>query len=115
GTNFMAGTTVTVGGVGAPVGAFTATTITITTPPHAAAPVNVVVTFTDGQTGTVPYTYIDRVVTAIAPTSGPTAGGTSVTITGANFVGPVTVTLGGTPATIPTLVNPTTITATTAA
>ena len=55
-------------------------------------------------------------VTGISPTSGSTAGGTPVTITGTGFQGFATVTLGGTAkATGVTIVNSTTITATTAA
>ncbi|HEY33294.1 MAG TPA: hypothetical protein G4O10_09370, partial [Dehalococcoidia bacterium] len=38
-------------------------------------------------------------VTSISPTSGPAAGGTSVTITGTNFVNGATVTIGGASAT----------------
>jgi hypothetical protein len=38
-------------------------------------------------------------VTSISPTSGPAAGGTSVTITGTDFVDGATVSFGGTPAT----------------
>ena len=52
-------------------------------------------------------------VTSISPTSGPTKGGTVVTISGENFLTGATVTIGGTPATNVTVVNPTTITATT--
>ncbi len=54
-------------------------------------------------------------VTSISPTSGPTAGGTSVTITGTNLTGATAVTIGGTAATSVVVVNPTTITATTPA
>ena len=55
-------------------------------------------------------------VTGISPTFGSTAGGTPVTITGTGFQGFATVTLGGTAkATGVTIVNSTTITATTAA
>jgi IPT/TIG domain len=52
-------------------------------------------------------------VSSISPTSGPTTGGTSVTITGANFVSGATVAFGGTAATGVTVVSSTTITATT--
>ncbi len=51
-------------------------------------------------------------VVGISPTSGPTAGGTSVTITGANFTGATAVRFGTTSANNITAVNSTTITAT---
>src|SRR5207244_315873 len=55
-------------------------------------------------------------VTAIDPTSGPTAGGTAITITGTSFdTGPATVTVGGTGATGVSVVSATQITATTPA
>jgi hypothetical protein len=50
-------------------------------------------------------------VTAIAPTTGPAAGGTTVTITGTAFTGATAVDFGMTPATGVTVVNDTTITA----
>ena len=50
-------------------------------------------------------------VTGISPTSGPAAGGTSVTITGTNFTGASAVNFGTTAATGVTVVNDTTITA----
>ena len=54
-------------------------------------------------------------VTGILPTSGPTAGGTVVTITGTNLTGATSVTIGGTAATGISVVGPTSITATTPA
>lgn len=54
-------------------------------------------------------------VTSIAPTSGPAAGGTAVTITGTGFIGATGATLGGTAITGFTVVNATTITGTSAA
>ncbi|MFY9558131.1 MAG: IPT/TIG domain-containing protein, partial [Blastocatellia bacterium] len=50
-------------------------------------------------------------ITSISPTSGSTAGGTSVTITGTNFVTGATVTLGGSPATNVNVTNSTSMTA----
>ncbi|MHB8451493.1 MAG: beta strand repeat-containing protein [Mycobacteriales bacterium] len=50
------------------------------------------------------------VVSSVTPTSGPTSGGTTVTISGANFAGTTTVAFGNTLATF-TVVNSTTITA----
>lgn len=55
------------------------------------------------------------VVTQISPVGGREGGGTSITVTGANFAGPASVTIGGVAATAVTVVNPTTITATTGA
>lgn len=54
-------------------------------------------------------------VTGISPSSGSTGGGTSVTISGTNFANGATVSIGGTAATNVTVVNSTTITATTPA
>ena len=79
------------------------------------------VTNTDAQSGTLTngYTYVTSnpapTVTAIGPTSGTTAGGTAVSITGTGFLTGATVSLGGTAATGVTVVSGTSITATTAA
>lgn len=54
-------------------------------------------------------------VSGISPSSGPTIGGTSVSITGANFSGGAAVTIGGAPATNVTLVDSSTLSATTGA
>ena len=51
----------------------------------------------------------------MTPTSGTTAGGTGITVTGTGFLAGATVTLGGTAASNVTVVNSRTITATTAA
>lgn len=55
------------------------------------------------------------VVNSVTPNTGSTAGGTAVTISGANFFNPSTVTFGGVAATNVIVVNATTITATTPA
>jgi uncharacterized repeat protein (TIGR02059 family) len=52
-------------------------------------------------------------VTSISPTSGTTAGGTSVTITGTNFISGATVTIGGNSCTSVVVVSSTSITCTT--
>jgi IPT/TIG domain len=54
-------------------------------------------------------------VIGISPSSGPTTGGTSVTITGTGFTGVTGVTIGGAAATSVTVVSPTSITAVTPA
>ncbi len=63
------------------------------------------------------YQYVAPQVTAVSPASGPSAGGTNVTITGSGFgtSGSVSVTIGGVPATNITRVDSTRITATTPA
>lgn len=60
GHNFAAGATVTFGGAAATnINVISGTTITVTTPPHALGPINVVVTNPPGQSGTLVggYTY----------------------------------------------------------
>ena len=60
------------------------------------------------------YTYVTPAptVTALNPTSGTTAGGTAVTITGTNLTGATAVSFGGTAATGVSVVNTTTVTCT---
>ena len=120
GTGFAAGATVTIGGnpaTGVTVG--NSTSITATTPAHAAGAVGITVTNADGQSATSAnaFTYIapPPTIASVAPASGPTAGGTVVTITGTNYAAGATVTIGGTAATGVTVVNSTTIQATTPA
>jgi len=54
-------------------------------------------------------------ITGVFPISGPSIGGTNITITGTNFEAPATVTIGGAPATNVVVVSDTQITATTPA
>jgi acid phosphatase len=121
GSGFAVGATVTFGGTAATnVNVAGSTTITAVTPAHASGPVNVVVTNPGGQSATSnnAYSYAAApapTVTGVNPTSGPTAGGTSITISGTGFAAGATVTLGGAAATGVTVTNSTTITATTAA
>jgi hypothetical protein len=115
GTNFVTGATVTIGGNAAiGINVTSSTTITATTPAGTAGAQNVVVTNVAGSgTLTGGFTYVSPpTVTAISPPSGPTAGGTSVTITGTNFVTGATVTIGGNAATGVSVTNSTTIKAT---
>ena len=72
---------------------------------------------TDGQSGALPnaYTYTSPnpapSVGSISPTSGTTAGGTAVTITGTGFFSGATVSFGGTAATGVTVASSTSISA----
>ena len=118
GTNFTGATAVTIGGVAATgITVVNATTITATTPAGTAGAQDVVVTTPGGTgTGTGLFTYMAApTVTSIAPNTGPTAGGTAVTITGTNFTGATVYTIGGASLTGVTVVNATTITGTTPA
>ncbi len=118
GTGFLAGASVTLGGTAATgVSVGSSTSITATTPAHTAGAVDVVVTNSDSQTGTLSgYTYTTSnpapAVTSIAPPSGTTAGGTPVTIMGTGFLAGASVTLGGTAATGVSVGSSTSITAT---
>jgi len=78
-----------------------------------------VVTNTDGQSGirASAFTYLAPAptVTSVMPASGSPSGGTPITIAGANFAAGASVSVGGAPATAITVVDSTTITATTPA
>src|SRR3989449_8101734 len=120
GTGFAAGATVSLGGTAATnVTVVSSTSLTATTAAHAAGAVNVVVTNSDGQSGTLTggYTYTNPAptVSAISPSSGTSSGGTAVTLTGNGIAAGTTVSLGGTAATNVTVVSSTSLTATTAA
>jgi len=119
GTNLTGATVVTFGGIAATnIVVVSDTTVTATTPAHAAGAVDVTITTPGGtMTGTGLYTYVTPAptVTSISPVNATAAGGTEVTITGTNLTGASTVTFGGVEATSFTVVNATTITAITPA
>jgi plastocyanin len=120
GTGFVNGATISIGGAAATsVGVASATSITATTPAHAAGVVDIVVTNPDGQSGrmTGGFTYETPStpppsVSAVAPASGPVAGGTVVTITGGGFAAGASVSFGGTAASAVAINGDTSITAT---
>ncbi len=125
GSNFQSGATVSFGGTNSSTVTFiNSTQLTAVSPAHAAGTVNVVVTNPGGQNATLTnaFTYVAGLaVTSISPSSGPTSGGTAVTINGSGFQSGATVdfltpsTPAGTPATNVVFVNSTTITAVTPA
>src|SRR5207244_1046942 len=118
GTNFITGATVAFGSTAATgVVVVNSTTITANSPATLTpGPVDVTVT-TSGGTSTTnagdlfTYNAVQPAVTSINPTSGPTGGGTSVTITGTNFITGATVAFGLTAATTVVVVSSTSITA----
>ncbi|MGW0616268.1 IPT/TIG domain-containing protein [Streptomyces sp. NPDC002765] len=78
-----------------------ATQITAVSPPHAAGATAVTVVNPTGTSNSVTFTYVAAptpVVTGLAPSNGPTSGGTSVTLTGTGFTGATAVTFAGVPA-----------------
>jgi hypothetical protein len=107
GTNFNGTPQVTIGGVAASqVTVVNATTITAVTPAGTGNAPVVVTTQFGSSTGTVTYQYqaptppaVAPTVTSVSPPSGPLAGSTPVTISGANFTGATSVTFGGNAAT----------------
>ena len=119
GTYFAAsGLGVTFGGTSATNISFVkSSTITCTTPSGTPGAVNVVVTVTDGSgTGVGAYVYISEpTLSSCSPNNGFTTGGTSVTITGTNFLTGATITFNGVSATGITYASSTSYTATTPA
>jgi type II secretory pathway pseudopilin PulG len=116
GTGFANGATVTFGGVSsASVTYVSSTSIKASVPAGAAGTVDVVVTV--GGVSSQPsagdrYTYITTpTVTSVSPNAGPTAAGTSVTISGTSFGGVTTVKFGATNALSFVVNSPTSITA----
>ncbi|MEU9619998.1 IPT/TIG domain-containing protein [Streptomyces sp. NPDC048155] len=123
----VGGNTATINGVGLATatsvsfGANTATPtvvsdtqLTVTVPAGAVAgPVGVSVTTAGGTNNGLSYTYVDvPTVTTVAPASGPTSGGTGVTITGTNLATTQSVTFDGNPAPF-SVVSSTTVSAVT--
>ena len=115
GTGFTGSTAVTIGGSTVVPTSVTETSITFTTPAHAAGSTDVAVTTASSSVLTAPsaFTYVTTpapTVTAISTTSGTFAGGTAVTITGTGFTGATGVKFGDTPVSTFTVVSSTSIT-----
>lgn len=119
GTGLAGATGVAFGGSSATFTAVSDTTVTATAPAHSAGAVDVTVTTAGGTSPAVPldtFTYVATpAVSSVSPAAGPVAGGQSVTVSGSGFTGASAVTFGGTNATSFTVVDDSTITATTPA
>jgi len=120
GTNFQAGASVLFGGVAAlSVTVSSATQIQAVTPAHAAAAVDVTVRNPDGQSSMLSSGFVYHnpapTVASILPNSGSSAGGTSVSITGTNFLAGALVLFGTAPASAVTVNSGTQIQAVTPA
>jgi hypothetical protein len=98
GTGFVAGATVTIGSAASSVKVVSQTEVTALTTATALGSYEVVVSDANGtSTGGPSYTYTPPPppkVTTIEPASGPSTGGTKVTIKGTGFVAGATVTIG---------------------
>ncbi len=99
GTNFTGATTVLFGTVaGTNLKVVSATQITVDSPAESAGLRNVVVETPGGKSATSSADWFTDVapptVTKVSPRSGPTTGGTLVTVTGTNFTGATTVLFG---------------------
>ena len=118
GANFQAGSTVLVGGVAATSVTFVNSgQMTAVTPAHAFGTVGIQISTPGGQTAALgnSYTYLAATptVTSVSPASGSSAGGTTITITGTNFLSGAAVTLGGVAASSVNVVSSSQITAVT--
>ncbi|MDQ4504391.1 IPT/TIG domain-containing protein [Sinomonas sp. ASV322] len=93
------GTTFTPGAAAAGNTSFTVNpngTLTLFTPANAAGGVNVTVTNPGGASAPLPYTYVAAPANlALSPNAGPTAGGTSVTLSGTALAGATSIAWGG--------------------
>lgn len=110
GVNFTGATSVSFGGV--PAASFTVTSATsiTATPAATSASGNVVVTTPQGNDKISGFTWIQApLITSFAPSSQKNGG--TVTITGSNFYGNLTVKFGGVPALYAYALSPTSITA----
>ena len=118
GANFASGASVSFGGVAASsVTVSSASQIQAVAPGHVAGAVGVIVTENGQNSGSANFTYnaFTPAVTGVSPNSGPTAGGTTVTISGSNFLAGALVLFGATPATNVSVVSATQVQAVTPA
>lgn len=105
GSNFTTSATVSFGNsVGSSVTVVSPTQIIVVAPAGSPGMVHITVTTPDGTSATGPsdeYTYVAQpTVTRVSPTSGPSRGGTTITITGSALSGAYSVSFGNATATI---------------
>lgn len=113
GTGLSTATSVSFGANSATPTVVSDSTITVVVPAGTAGPVGVTVTTAGGTNNGLTYTYVDApTIATVAPASGPTSGGTAVTITGTSLTDTDQVTFDGVPAPF-TVIDPTTVSAVT--
>ena len=94
----IGGIQVTFDGVASPnVWYINSTSVIAQTPPHSSGNVNVVVTSSDGISGTLSnsFAYRNSALTSVNPTFGSISGGTNITINGSGFTSKFTKIVGG--------------------
>jgi hypothetical protein len=116
GTNLTGATAVKFGSTAATSFSVVSATSISAVAPAGSGTVNVTVTTPSGTSATSTldqyiYTSTTPTVTAVGPSSGPTAGGTTVTVTGTNLTGATAVNFGSTAATSFSVVSATSISA----
>ncbi|GGN37318.1 hypothetical protein GCM10012285_11980 [Streptomyces kronopolitis] len=103
GTNLSGVTSVTFGATPASVVSNTATQVVVIAPAGVVSSVGVAVTTAGGTSNLLVYSYVAvaaPVLTGITPSSGPTAGGNTVILTGTNLSNATSVKFGATPAAV---------------
>jgi hypothetical protein len=121
GTNFVDDANDSLNFAGQNISSFTVngagTEITFTAPAHATGSVDAIYTNPGGMAEglSLYYYYVVPSITTVSPDNGSTGGGTAVTITGSDFLDISSVSFGGTAASFFTVLNPSTILATTPA
>lgn len=115
GTGFVDGATVTVGGSSCTNVTFVSSTNITCVSPAGSPSTSADVTVTNPDTGTATqnsgFSYFSAPqIGGVSPASGPTEGGTTLTLTGTGFVNGATVTIGGVPCSPVTVVSATSIT-----
>lgn len=116
GVGFTGATSVLFGTAAAVVTSLTDTSIAVTAPTGLPGATRVTVTTPAGTSGPSSFTFIAPVpvptLSGLAPSAGPIAGGTQVTVTGTGFTDSSSVSIGGTPATNVVVTSPTSLTVT---
>jgi hypothetical protein len=117
GSGFVNGATVSLGGSNCTnLSVINSALISCTTSAHVAGSVNVIVTNTDLQTGTLASGFTYRVaptLVSISPSSGFSTGSTTITVSGTGFVTGATLLLGGSNCTSVNVISSTSLTCTT--
>ena len=100
GSNFTGATAITVGGTACTsFNVINASMATCVTPAGSAGPASVLITTPDGANAAnelFTYVAVPPILSTVSPGSGPTTGGTVITLTGSNFTGATAITVGGT-------------------